>query len=276
MEGYEVVKVFNNNVVLAKKEDIEYILIDRGIGFNTKKGEKILKDAFEKVFILESDIKDKFTQLISRTDKEIVGVCEEVINMISKEYDDLNKDIHIKLVDHIAFAVKRIKEKDEIENPFLTEIETLYTKEYEIAKRAASLIEERLNIKIPEGEIGFIALHINAAKSKESLSNTIKSAYICNSIAEIIEDELKIEIDRKSIDYARFVTHIKFTIHRVINNIPIKNELKASIKRKYKESYRIAKLVVEFLEKELDQKISDDEVAYIAMHIEKLKNRALF
>lgn len=276
MEGYEVVKVFNNNVVLAKKEDIEYILIDRGIGFNTKKGEKILKDAFEKVFILESDIKDKFTQLISRTDKEIVGVCEEVINMISKEYDNLNKDIHIKLVDHIAFAVKRIKEKDEIENPFLTEIETLYTKEYEIAKRAASLIEERLNIKIPEGEIGFIALHINAAKSKESLSNTIKSAYICNSIAEIIEDELKIEIDRKSIDYARFVTHIKFTIHRVINNIPIKNELKASIKRKYKESYRIAKLVVEFLEKELDQKISDDEVAYIAMHIEKLKNRALF
>jgi len=276
VEGYEVVKVFNNNVVLAKKEDIEYILIDRGIGFNTKKGEKILKDAFEKVFILESDIKDKFTQLISRTDKEIVGVCEEVINMISKEYDNLNKDIHIKLVDHIAFAVKRIKEKDEIENPFLTEIETLYTKEYEIAKRAASLIEERLNIKIPEGEIGFIALHINAAKSKESLSNTIKSAYICNSIAEIIEDELKIEIDRKSIDYARFVTHIKFTIHRVINNIPIKNELKASIKRKYKESYRIAKLVVEFLEKELDQKISDDEVAYIAMHIEKLKNRALF
>lgn len=142
MEFYEILKIFNNNVVLAKKDEKEYILIDKGIGFNKRKGELINKDRFEKIFILERDIKDRFDKLILNIDEEIVGVCEEVISMISEEYEELDREIHVKLVDHIAFAIKRLKNNDEIENPFIIEIETLYNKDYEIAKKAAFMIKK--------------------------------------------------------------------------------------------------------------------------------------
>lgn len=276
MGFFEILKVFNNNVVLAKKEDREYILIEKGIGFNRKKGQIISNDRFEKIFILESDIKDKFSELILNIDEKIVGACEEIISMISKEYGELDREIHIKLLDHIYFAIKRLENQDEIENPFITEIEILYNKDYEIAKKAALIIQKRLNIEIPDGEVGFIALHINAAKNKGNVSDTLKYAYICNSIIEILEDELKLEINRQAIDYARFVTHMKFAIYRIINKIPIKNELKFSIKRKCKDSYKIAKVVAKFIENELKEKISDDEIAYMAMHIEKFKNKTLY
>ncbi|CCC57775.1 PRD domain-containing protein [Caloramator australicus] len=276
MEFYEILKIFNNNVVLAKKDEKEYILIDKGIGFNKRKGELINKDRFEKIFILERDIKDRFDKLILNIDEEIVGVCEEVISMISEEYEELDREIHVKLVDHIAFAIKRLKNNDEIENPFIIEIETLYNKDYEIAKKAAFMIKKRLNIEIPDGEIGFIALHINAAKNKGKVSDTLKNIYICNSVIEILEDELKVEINKQSIDYARFITHIKFAIYRIINKIPIKNELKSAIKRKYKDSYKIAQIIAKFMENELKEKVSDDEIAYMAMHVEKFKNKTLY
>ena len=52
-------------------------------------------------------------------------------------------------------------------------------------------------------------------KSKDKLSNTIKYAYICNSALEIIEDELAIEIDRKSIGLRRFTSHVRYAVERI-------------------------------------------------------------
>ena len=45
-------------------------------------------------------------------------------------------------------------------NPFLLETESLYPKEYEVAKEVVDMINES-PIQLPEGEIGFIALHIH-------------------------------------------------------------------------------------------------------------------
>jgi transcriptional antiterminator len=151
-----------------------------------------------------------------------------------------------------------LERNDKIENPFLIEIETLYKKEMEVARKAVAILEKRLGISIPEGETGFITLHIHSAINRGKLSNTIKYAYICNSAIEIIEDELNVEINRQSIDYARFVTHIRFSIERVLSNIPVKNELLKSIKRTYKDSYKIAKKVAGLIEDQMNARIPDE------------------
>ncbi|HBT16449.1 MAG TPA: transcription antiterminator BglG, partial [Firmicutes bacterium] len=112
---------------------------------------------------------------------------------------------------------------------------------------------------------GFIALHIHSLKSKDKLSNTIKYAYICNSAIEIIEDELKIEIDRKSIDYARFASHIRYAVERILKNISIKNDLLSAIKKTYKDSYRLAKVVGKMMAEELYESIPQEEIGYLAL-----------
>jgi transcriptional antiterminator len=67
--------------------------------------------------------------MIEIVESDFLAVCEEGIYEISKEINkELNENIHIALIDHLQFAVKRMKSKEMIENPFLVEIETLYPK----------------------------------------------------------------------------------------------------------------------------------------------------
>ncbi len=275
---YDVIKVFNNNVVLANHLGTEKVLIKKGIGFSNKAGDKIPADTeFERIFAIENpEIGSKFNQLINRVDHELIGICEEILHMICEETGEkLDEEIHIRLTDHIAFTVFRIQNDDKIDNPFMVEIETLYEKEVEIAEQAIELLEETLGIRIPHEEAGFIALHIHSLKTKDSLSNTVKYVYICNSAAEVIEDELGIEIDRKSIDYARFASHIRYAVERILKKVEIKNELLPAIRKTYKHSYRLARLVGRMMEQELYASVPDEEIGYLTLHIERLKTQRL-
>ncbi len=275
---YNVIKVFNNNVVLANHLGTEKVLIKKGIGFSNKVGDKIPADTeFERIFAIENpEIGSKFNQLINRVDHELIGICEEILHMICEETGEkLDEEMHIRLTDHIAFTVFRIQNDDKIDNPFMVEIETLYEKEVEIAEQAIELLEETLGIRIPHEEAGFIALHIHSLKTKDSLSNTVKYVYICNSAAEVIEDELGIEIDRKSIDYARFASHIRYAVERILKKVEIKNELLPAIRKTYKHSYRLARLVGRMMEQELYASVPNEEIGYLTLHIERLKTQRL-
>ena len=273
--NYTIQKVFNNNVLLVTQKKKEKILFGKGLGFGKHLGDILSADTkIDKIFSLEDKANyNNFKELVNTVDDELIGICEEIIFMISKELnEDLNEKIHISLTDHIAFTLKRLKQNDEIENPFLVETETLYKREFEIARKAVSMLEKKMNIMIPDGEIGFITLHIHSARNKGKLSNTIKCAFLSNTIIEFLEDSLDLQIDTQSIDYARFITHIRFTIERLLNNTPIRNELFHIIKEQYKDSYSLAEKVCKLIESQLNLSVMEDEVAYIAVHIEKFKN----
>lgn len=272
---YAVIKPFNNNVVLAKHQGTEKILIKKGIGFSAKPGDRIPADTdFERVFVIENpETSQRFKQIVAENDARLVGVCEEILHMISSATGEpLDEELHVRLTDHIAFTVFRLQNNDQIENPFMIEIETLYPQELALAKEAIKMLEKALNLQIPEDEAGFIALHIHSLKTRDKLSNSVKYAYICNSALEIIEDELGIAVDRKSLDYARFASHIRYAVERIIKGNPIKNELLPAIKKTYKDSYRLAQLVGKMMEEELYAEVPQEELGYLTLHIERLKN----
>lgn len=274
LHNCKVLKVFNNNVLLVDEQGKEKILFGKGIGFGKHIGDIINKNIeVEKVFSIEDkDNSNNFNELISYADNNVIGLCEEIICMISDELgEELNEKIHISLTDHINFALKRLKENEEIQNPFLVETETLYRREFDIAAKAARTLEKAAGVNVPEGEIGFIALHIHSARNDGKLSNTLKYNFLSNSIVEFIEDELNMEIDRQSLDYARFITHIRFAIERILTDNPIKNDLITEIKNKYKGSYELAQKVAKLIEEQLDIKVVEDEIAYMAIHIERFK-----
>lgn len=274
-DSYKIIKAFNNNILLVNSDGVEKIIIGKGIGFNKKVGD-ILKapSNIEKMFTIQDPVnQNKFNELVSSVPEDIMSYCEEIISMLEKELNEsLDESIHIALTDHISFSLKRLKENNEIVNPFLVETEVLFKKEFLLAKKAVKLLEERTGIFIPEGEAGFIALHIHSARNKGNLSNTVKYAYISNSISELIEQELNIKLDKESLYYARFIIHLRFTIERLIKNIHLKNELLSTIKRKYKASYMLSSQIGKILEANLNIEVHPDEIGYIAMHLETLKN----
>lgn len=269
-----VTKVFNNNIILVNSEDHEKILFAKGIGFGKKPGYVIPKGIkVDKIFtIADSDNIENLNTMIEKIDNDFFVVCEEAIYEISEKINqELNESIHIGLIDHLFFAIKRLKNNEEIENPFLVEIETLYSKEYMLADMVAKKVGAYCNVDIPDGEIAFIALHIHSAINNGKISNTLKNSYLGSTIVEHVEDRLNIEIDRKSLDYARFLTHIKFAIQRIMENIHINNELTKIIKSSYKESFSIAEEVAEIIEDELGIKVMEDEVTFLTIHIERFR-----
>lgn len=269
-----VTKIFNNNIILVNSEDKEKILFAKGIGFGKKPGYVIPKGIkVDKIFtIADSDNIENLNTMIEKVDNDFFVVCEEAIYEISEKINqELNESIHIGLIDHLYFAIKRLKNNEEIENPFLVEIETLYSKEYMLADMVAKKVGAYCNVDISDGEIAFIALHIHSAINNGKISNTLKNSYLGSTIVEHVEDRLNIEIDRKSLDYARFLTHIKFAIQRIMENININNELTKIIKSSYKESFSIAEEVAEIIEDELGIKVMEDEVTFLTIHIERFR-----
>lgn len=269
-----VIKALNNNMVLIKEQGVEKILLAKGIGFNKKFGD-ILEDNLEvdKVFSIEDKKnQENLKEVYNRVDGEFVAICEEALAEISEELgEELNEIIHIGLIDHLAIAMKRLKNKEQINNPFIVEIETLYSVEFEMAKKIVNKLQDKYEIDFPEGEIGFITLHIHSARNGKMLSNSIKYSYLSNKIIIYIEEKFNSKIDKRSLDYARFLSHVRFTIERVLTDTVLKNDLTEIIKKSYPISYEIAEGASKIIEETLDKKVCDDEVAYIAMHVERFR-----
>ncbi len=269
-----VIKSYNNNIVSVKMNGAERILFAKGIGFGKKTGDEIEKGTeVEKVFVIENeDNLRNFKQILENVDEEFLILCEKMISYIATELkENLDERIHIALVDHLNFAVKRLSNNEEIENPFLMEIKALYQTEYNLAEKVVKILQNEKNITVPVGEIGFIALHIHSARCSGKLSNTLKNTAIINLIVEYVEKQLKLKIDKTSLDYARFLTHLKFAIKRILVGISIKNDFITEIKSKYNLSYNIATGVAKILTERLEKEVTADETAYLAMHIERFR-----
>lgn len=269
-----VTRVLNNNVLLVRDKGVEKILFEKGIGFEKKFGDKIKsKTEVSKIFIISDDNNSKKRyENVTLMDDKLIEVFEETLGEIQDELgEELNENVHIALIEHLSFSVKRLKNNQEIINPFLNEVETLYSKEFNLASKLARRIEKVEKVKIPDGEVAFIAIHIHSARNNGKLANTIKYAYLSNTIVENVEDRLGIYIDRKSIDYTRFLIHIRFAIERIMSNKKIENTLKDVIKKEYKLSYSISKDVAKIISKTLECEVCESEVAYIAMYIERFR-----
>ncbi|WP_246110743.1 glucose PTS transporter transcription antiterminator GlcT [Thermosediminibacter litoriperuensis] len=272
--SYTVKRAFNNNVVLARDEASgeEAMLVGRGLGFNAGPGDKVDACRIEKVFYFFD--KDQFSQyetIINRIDKRVIGVAEEIIAMATAELKTLlNEHIHVALADHINFTLERLAGGLEIANPFLEEIKVLYPEDYQLACRAAKMIEERFNVKIPDGEKGFIAMHIHSARANREVSRTVKYASMINTMIEVIEEGLGAKIERHGINYARLLVHLRFTLDRIDKNAPVRNPLLANIKREFRKNYEIAEKLGDFICQRMGRKVPEDELGYLALHIHRI------
>ncbi|WP_105619148.1 PRD domain-containing protein [Vallitalea okinawensis] len=274
--SYQIIKVLNNNVVLAKRlrDHQEMILIGKGVGFGKKatKVTTINEDKVEKTYCnFEEKFKEEYLRLVNAMDRKVIGVVEEFILLAGKELGQLDDHIHIALTDHIGFAIERLKQGLVINNPFLYEIKAMYKNEFAIALKGKALLYKRLNIMIPDDEVGFIAMHLHSGRQSKDIKYTIKDTRLLKAILELIQMEVGYDLDKNLMMYTRLVTHLKQTITRSEKKKEIINPLLDDIKVKLNEAYRIAEKVAKLIEEEKEITVSKDEVGFLALHIERLR-----
>lgn len=271
---YKVLKSLSSNVVVSEKDNNVFVLFGKGIGFGKKPGELLTKTSnIEQKFIkIDDSEKANYVEILKTVEGEILAVAEEIISLAEDILEEkLNSHIHVGLGDHISFAMKRMELGIDIVNPFLNEIQTLYPNEYSIAEKGSKLIKEKLNVALPESEIGFITLHIHSARVNEEVSQSLKYTRIVKEVMEYIQDILGIKSNQKSMEYARLVSHLRYALDRIQNDKVLKNVMLESVKVEMREEFEISKKVCKFISGKLSKEVCEDEVGYIAMHIQRLR-----
>ena len=272
-------KIFNNNAILAKSLDKhEFVVMGSGIGFKKSIGEKVDESLIEKTFILkQKDASEKFKLLLEDIPSEYVSLCYDIIeyakNMLGVELSDY---IYVTLTDHISYALKLFDEGLNRPNPLIWEIKKFYSKEFEIGLKALEFIEDETEKKLPEDEACNIALHLINAQVNNAggkVEDVAKQTKMIQDILNIVKYTYNTPLDEKSLNYERFVTHLRFFFQRLSKNQKVEEAeddfLLKQVKAKYRNAYYCMLKIEAYLEKEL----SDEEKLYLTIHIQRVTQR---
>ncbi|MGD6969444.1 glucose PTS transporter transcription antiterminator GlcT [Rossellomorea vietnamensis] len=278
MVHIEVKKVLNNNVLIAKHENYEeVVLIGKGIGFTAKKGDLIENEIVEKMFVLKGQKEqEQYKLLLPYLEEDMLDTIISAIELIRNRTNSfLNEHIHVALTDHILFAMNRLMKGMAIRNPFLMETKALYPFEYEVAKDVVTLLNEETNVELPEGEIGFIALHIHSAMMNKDLSQVNRHSQLIGTLTSMIEETLQVGIDKESVPYMRLVRHLRYTIERVLRQERVQEPEKIALllKEEYPVCYNLSWKLIKIMQQTLKKPVDDAEAVYLTMHLQRIQNK---
>lgn len=276
MDNIIIEKVINNNIISAyEKSGAEVIVMGRGIGFKKKQGEMVPADQISKIFRIKSrTLAEQFKELLANMPLERVRISDEIISHAKDHLKlKLNQSIYVTLTDHINFAIERVSQGIEPQNALLWEIKRFYPQEFQLGIYALELIQDRLDILLPEDEAGFIALHFVNAEYGTDIRDAVKFPDQMQAIVDIVERDLGMLLDESSLHYERFMTHIKFLIQRIYRKELLSSEdreLSLLMQRKYPREYQCSLKVAEYIMQATGSRLSEEEIMYLSVHIRRV------
>lgn len=180
-----VLRVFNNNAVLVSTDGVETVLAGRGIGFGKKPGDSIPTAGVQRQFVEASQDKIEFLKSAKALDPLLVATVSEAVEIAEDLIKDLGGSIYVVLVDHLVFAVRRHRDGTPIHNKLVSEIKVAFPVEYNAAEIVLQYVNSKLGITLPDDEAGFIALHLNAARTGHTVKQPLSKV---NELGQIVEE----------------------------------------------------------------------------------------
>ncbi len=265
-------KVLNNNVVtIINENDEEAVVMGRGLAFQKKKGDEIDESKIEKIFVLENkSINEKLLTLVNDIPAKYLEIAEDIIRYAEDKLNTkLNENIYLTLTDHISFAISRAEKSLEIKNAMLWDIKRLHKEEFEIGIYALKVIKDNLNIELPQDEAASIAMHILNGELEQEMPEIVDMIKLIEEILKMVKYHFNIEFDEESINYYRFVTHLKFFTQRLSSGRYYEdndNDLFDMIKLKYPKSYECTKRIEGFVKQKYNTQLTKEEMLYLIIH----------
>ena len=265
-------KVLNNNVVTIISENgEEAVVMGRGLAFQKKKGDEIDESKIEKIFVLENkSINEKLLTLVNDIPAKYLEIAEDIIKYAENKLSTkLNENIYLTLTDHISFAISRAEKNLEIKNTMLWDIKRLHKDEFDVGIHALRVIKENLNVELPEDEAASIAMHILNGELDQEMPEIVDMIKLIEEILKMVKYHFNIEFDEDSINYYRFVTHLKFFTQRLSSGRYYEdndNDLFDMIKLKYPKSYECTKRIEGFVKQKYNTQLTKEEMLYLIIH----------
>ena len=273
-----VVKVLNTSVVLAVEDgNGEVILMGKGIGFRKSIGQTLTPEETDRVFVLrDRETNRNILQLAAQIDGRVFEITRRVVEYARTRYQmQLMDHIYLALTDHLAFAVKRQEEGLALPGTYLLDVKRFNPREYDVGRYALQLVQTELNVFLPEDEISNIAFHfINAQRITAPADDSVKMSKIIKGILEIVKYTFSVDYNEDSVSYSRFLTHLQALAHRLVQGIPLTDDLTdflyEQVVPKCPEEYRSTDRIGAFLHDSFGITLSREEALYLTIHIHRI------
>lgn len=275
---YRVKKVLNHNTVIAihSEDNQEYLLMGKGIGFGKKITERIEAGSETTIYSLQkSTDRGNASELVKSISPVCLEITGQILDIAEKKFGKIDRSILFPMADHIEYAIKRIKNQEQISNPLTEDIRVLFHMEFKVAQEIVPILKERMGIEIEEDEVGYIALHIHSAIDDQKVSQAMQVAQAVRECISQIEQEIGKPIDVMSLAYNRLMNHIRYMAARAMNGEALKINMNDYMGIKFPNAFQIAERVCKQVERNLKCKMNEVEIGYLAMHIERVANEEL-
>lgn len=186
----------------------------------------------------------------------------------------LTQESYYELIIHVTIVMERIIKGELIEHNEKILAETVTNKEFQLVRKLVSALEEEFAIKIPDIESAYKCLQLNGSKlqSTEMLEcdqDILEDQELVDLVYEIIVayDEILSSTLETDDEFVRgLLVHIKPTLVRMRNSIPIVNPHIEEIKEIYPDIFKRCKYVGKFLEARTGYSFPEDEIGFLAAH----------
>ena len=265
----KLLKVLNNSALIAKDNEGEYLVLGRGISFN-RKPDEILdpKTEIEQVFALTTASR-YFQKVMDGHRPEIVDLVIKTVQEFMFKADEIDVNALVPFCDHIATMFERVEKNEDIQNPFLLETKTLYPESYRLVETMIARISEKFKVNVPEAEVGYIALHMqNITRQEQDVDVKVLNKIVVQ-VLDYLSEEKGFQMDKNSIRFAQFITHLKFLAMRQVRKERANNEMTEVILKQFPQYQDLALEIAEIINGELDSKLNRDEIAYLMMHLHR-------
>lgn len=270
-------KVFNNNVVLAYKDETEVVIFGKGVGFQKQHGDKLNKSLIEKMFTLTEKQTNHFESLFRDVSTEYADLTFTIVKQAESDLQiEFNSNIYIAILDHINYALIRAKKEVFVKNVLLWEIQRTYKKEYEAALKTLAIIKDETGIELPVDEAGTIAIHYYNAQDPRLINRSnYKAVQIIQDIVKIIQYHFRIELDENDMNYNRLMTHLRYFINSLLSDESKtyndgENFMFKQMIRQYPDVYECVLKIIKYLSEKGYTNVANEEQLYLMIHIQRI------
>ena len=278
VEALRIKKVINNNILCVVDDSgNEMIVTGKGLGFQRKTGERVSPALFEKTYHMEGKAEQrKLRELCQQIPIEHLRLTQDLISHIKTQISTpLNESLLITLADHISFAIKRKEDGVEFTNPLEGAIMSYYPREYHLGQYCLRVIREETKTDLNPSEAAFIALHIVNAELNTSMSVMMDITKLIEGTLEVVEYFYQKKFDRESLDFNRFIVHLRYFAQRLFQAAPgiadsYDPDFREMIIRSCKQHYKCAQCVGEYIQNTYQRPVSDEELIYLTIHLKRI------
>nr|WP_260322332.1 PRD domain-containing protein [Corynebacterium glucuronolyticum] len=269
-------RVFNNNVVLAKSSSGEVIATGRGIGFQAHRGDTVPQEKVQRVFVpTDGRDPDHLAEMLAFIPARHIAVVSEALEEVDPVGQLKDKITLITaLADHLGFAIQRAKDHEPMVYPLKSEVENLYPDEYRLAQAVIAAVNRKIEVELPDSESVAIALHlVNAGFASGDLSYTYQMTGVIQQMLEVISSHYGVPLDSSTMSVARFITHLRYLFVRLARGdqlVDEKSQLADHIFTLYPDAAGCVEQIVSIIELRFDTELTKEEIAYLTLHVARL------